>query len=86
MASAFTAMANTVASAFNSPVNQSASPVKDSKSLVCTVSPGRRIDYQEKFKQLDMLHGMFERGALTVSQFEKRKDAILTQLDSFESN
>ena len=86
MASAFTHMANTVASAFGSPaVEKGTSPIKDSPSFASTVSPGRRIDYQEKLlKQLDMLHAMFERGALTSSQFEKRRDSLLTQLDSLD--
>ena len=94
MASAFTNMANTVASAFtNHPVTQKEanSPNTPRKGDSCThrtvgVSPGRRIDYQDKlFNQIDMLHKMYERGALTSEQFEKRRELLLTQLDSLSA-
>ena len=87
MASAFTQMANTVASAFSSrAAEKGTSPQKNSPTFTSsTVSPGKRIDYQEKLlKQLDMLHAKFVRGALTSSQFEKRRDSLLTQLDSLD--
>ena len=87
MASAFTHMANTVASAFSNPSNKgNTSPHKEEFSKVPSViSPGRRIDYQDKlFKQLDLLHSMYDRGALTAHQFEKRRDALLAQLDSLD--
>ena len=41
---------------------------------------GRRIDYQEKMlNQVDLLHRMFKRGAIIADQFEKRKEALVTQ-------
>ena len=40
--------------------------------------PGRKIDLQAKlFSQIDMIHGMFERGAITTEQFEKRRCSLL---------
>ena len=50
------------------------------------ISPGRKIDYQEKLlNQVDLLHRMFERGAITADQFEKRIESLLTQLDSLSN-
>ena len=50
------------------------------------ISPGRKIDYQEKLlNQVDLLHRMFERGAITADQFEKRRESLLTQLDSLSN-
>ena len=47
------------------------------------MSPGRKIDLQAKlFSQIDMIHGMLERGAITTEQFEKRMCSLLTQLDN----
>ena len=83
MASAFTHMAHTVASAINPPVKAN-TPTKSphlSRSEV-GIAPGRRIELQEKlFKQIDMLHQMYERGAITSSQFEDRRESLLMQMD-----
>lgn len=49
------------------------------------ISPGRKIDLQEKLlKQVDLLHQMFERGAITVDQFELRRESIMKQLESLD--
>ena len=46
------------------------------------VSPGRLADLQGKFfGQLEQLHKLLERGALSEEQFEKRKQVILDRLD-----
>ena len=42
------------------------------------ISPGRKFDYQEKLlNQVDLLHRMFEQGAITADQFEKRREPFL---------
>lgn len=49
------------------------------------ISPGRKIDLQEKLlKQVDLLHQMFERGAITADQFELRRESIMKQLKSLD--
>ena len=49
------------------------------------ISPGRKIDLQEKLlKQVDLLHQMFERGAITADQFELRRESIMKQLESLD--
>jgi len=49
-------------------------------------SPGKRIEYQEKLlNQVDLLYKMFERGAIIQHQFEKRREVLLTQLDTLSS-
>ena len=49
------------------------------------ISPGKRIDLQQKlFNQLDLLHKIFERGALNVDQYEKRRDSLLAQMDNLK--
>ena len=78
MTSAFTHMANSVASAFSGLEGKAATSVSTptkvastSSSLPHGISPGRRIEVQEKlFNQIDMLHRMYEKGAITPSQFE----------------
>ena len=83
MASAFTNMANTVASAISPSVKRD-TPTKLPRLSHSEVgiSPGRRIELQEKlFKQIDMLHQMYERGAITASQFENRRESLLVQMD-----
>ncbi len=79
MACAFTTMANKVTSAFSSPSDHT-TPTKDlNKPTPSGMSPGRKIDLQAKlFSQIDMIHGMFERGAITTEQFEKRRCSLLT--------
>ena len=88
-ASAFTHMAKSVASAFSQPDNQKAhTPTKTISRLSHSqvgISPGKRIELQEKlFKQIDMLHNMYERGAITRSQFENRRDLLLAQMDKLD--
>ena len=83
MASAFTNTANTVASAISPSVKRDTptKPPRLSHSEV-GISPGRRIELQEKlFKQIDMLHQMYERGAIAASQFENRRESLLVQMD-----
>ena len=90
MTSAFTHMANTVASAFSPDTGPKrkvetsvSTPTKvATTSLEHGISPGRRIELQEKlFNQIDMLHKMYERGAITSSQFEIRRESLLSQID-----
>ena len=88
MASAFTTMANEVASALSPGPSSSlaTTPTKRPEAGSVGISPGRRIDLQAKlFAQIDMIHGMFGRGAITSEQFERRRSALLTQLDELES-
>lgn len=86
MASAFTTMAKSVATAFkpNLCTSEDSTPTKQSTALSGVgISPGRRIDLQQKLlNQLDMLHKIFERGALTSDQYEKRREDLLSQLDN----
>ena len=89
MASAFTHMANSVASAFSGPDGNTTTSVSTPTKVVTTsstlphgISPGRRIELQEKlFNQIDMLHRMYEKGAITSSQFETRRESLLSQMD-----
>ena len=89
MTSAFTHMANTVASAFNTEPEKKAAttcsvstPTKvatTSSSLEHGISPGRKIELQEKlFNQIDMLHRMY---AITSRQFETIRESLLSQMD-----
>ena len=78
MTSAFTHMANSVASAFSGPEGKAATSVSTptkvagTSSLPHGISPGRRIELQEKlFNQIDMLHRMYEKGAITPVYFLK---------------
>ena len=89
MASAFTTMANSVVTALkpdcmlSTPTKQ-APNLSEMSSSACSssISPAKRIDLQQKlFNQIDLLHRMFERGALT-SEYEKRRDDLLTQIDN----
>ena len=53
-----------------------------SSSLEHGISPGRKIELQEKlFNQIDMLHRMYERGVITFSQFKTRRESLLSQMD-----
>jgi len=82
MASAFTKMADSVASALTVKSQNEGPPLKESQDSV-GISPGKKIDYQAKLlSQIDLAHQMFERGAITTEQFEKRRDMLLGQLDS----
>ena len=45
------------------------------------ISPGRKIDLQEKLlKQVELLYKMFEHGAITADQFELRRESVMKQL------
>ena len=87
MASAFTKMADSVASAFTvkSQNDRPESTMKENQDSASSlgISPGKKIDYQAKLlSQIDLAHRMFECGAITMDQFEKRRDMLLGQLDS----
>lgn len=91
IANAVTNMAEKVALALNtSKSNETSSDKEKHSSTACAntgISPGKKIDYQEKLlNQVDLLHRMFERGAITVDQFEKRRESLLTQLDSLSNS
>ena len=50
------------------------------------VSPGRLADLQGNFfSQIEQLHKLYECGALSEDQFEKRKQVILERLDELAS-
>jgi len=49
------------------------------------ISPGRKIDMQGKLlQQLELIHNMFERGAVTTEQFELRKMSIMKQMEKLD--
>ena len=83
MTSAFTHMANSVALAFSGPDEKATTSVSTptkvattSSSLSHGISPGRRIELQERlFNQIDMLHRMYEKGAIT-SRNQKGESAF----------
>ena len=84
MSEAFTNMASTIASAFNKPTPSSPVSNKSTSSSQSEVgvSPGRLADLQGKFfNQIEQLHKLFDCGALSKEQFEKRKEVILDRLD-----
>ena len=82
MASVFTKMADSVASALTVKSQNEGSTLKESQDSA-GISPGKKIDYQAKLlSQIDLAHRMFERGAITTEQFEKRRNTLLGQLDS----
>lgn len=65
-----------------SPVSEGSASIRSSVGI----SPGRKIDLQDKLlKQLDLLHQIFERGAITVDQFELRRESIMKQLGTLDS-
>ena len=83
-------MAQTMASAFSSHDTEKATARESIPTKVATsssrlehgISPGRKIELQEKlFNQIDMLHKMYERGAITSSQFETRRENLFSQMD-----
>jgi len=84
MATAFTKMADSVLSVYTRSSSGTSESKKESteESSGIWISPGKRIDYQAKLlNQIDLAHKMFERGAITTEQFEKRRDMLLSQLD-----
>lgn len=65
----------------------SSSPSTPEKAVSSTVgiSPGRKIDMQGKLiQQLELIHNMFERGAVTIEQFEQRRMSIMKQLEKLD--
>ena len=84
-------MAMTIATAIKSPEAdvRKETPVTNtstsSTSSNVGISPGRKIDLQGKLlHQLELAHGMFERGTVTAEQFEKRRGSIMTQLERLD--
>ena len=96
MMNSFADMASSIASALKPSANESASmyqplnpsspkPGTSSTHSSVGISPGRKIDLQEKLlNQVDLLHKMFERGAITTNQFELRRDSVMKQLQSLD--
>ena len=85
IATAFTKMADSVSSVFTRPSSGMPESNKESTegSSGVGIALGKRIDYQAKLlNQIDLAHKMFERGAITTEQFEKRCDMLLSQLDA----
>ena len=88
MNEAFTNMATTLVSALNKPSPSSPISNKSTSSIQSEVgvSPGRLADLQGKFfTQIEQLHKLFDCGALSKEQFEKRKQVILDRLDELAS-
>lgn len=91
MMHSFATMASSIAGAIAKPSSTSQpstpaspEPTPPAHSSV-GISPGRKIDLQEKLlKQVDLLHQMFERGAITADQFELRRESIMKQLQSLD--
>ena len=78
------AMASVVADKVVSVLKVDRSPTRKDKEATdeSGMSPGKKIAYQEKLlNQIDQLHKMYERGAITGQQFEKRRDSLFNQLD-----
>ena len=90
MSEAFTNMATTLVTAFNKPTPPPSSPISNKGTSTIQsevgVSPGRLADLQGKFfTQIEQLHKLFDCGALSKEQFEKRKQVILDRLDELAS-
>ena len=50
-----------------------------------TLAKGRKIDLQGKLlHNLQVLHTMYEKGAITTPQFEKRQESLMQQLDALD--
>ena len=73
-------MAIQIATAIKSPQKANNNP-----SETTGISPGRKIDMQGKLlQQLELVHTMFEKGAITTEQFEKRRESLMTQLEKLD--
>ena len=91
MMHSFATMASSIAGAIAKPSSTSQpstptspEPTPPAHSSV-GISPGRKIDLEEKLlKQVDLLHQMFEHGAITADQFELRRESIMKQLQSLD--
>ena len=58
------------------------SGIATASSVSVGISPGRKIDMQGKLlQQLELVHNMFEREAITSDQFEKRRESVMKQLE-----
>ena len=84
-------MAMTIATAIKSPHAEKEPPAAASStsgspgSKSVGISPGRKIDLQDKLlRQMDMIHAMFERGAITAEQFERRRECTIKQLEQLD--
>ena len=54
-------------------------------SVSVGISPGWKIDMQGKLlQQLEFVHNMFEWGAITSDQFEKRRESVMKQLETLD--
>ena len=73
MATAFTSLANSVSAALQ-PMHGNQTPNTHFGGTDTTqISPGRKIDLQSKLlHNLQLLHFMYEKRALTTQQFDKR--------------
>lgn len=76
-------MALQIATAIKESPHKSSVPTTSSVSV--GISPGRKIDMQGKLlQQLELVHNMFERGAITSDQFEKRRESVMKQLETLD--
>lgn len=76
-----------IATALKSSSNQvCSSPSQGKDTAINTgISPGRKIDLQEKLlRQIELLHKMLESGAITPQQFEARRESVMKQLEQFD--
>jgi len=77
-------MAIQIATAIKSPHKSNNNSVSTS-SVPVGISPGQKIDMQGKLlQQLELVHNMFERGAITCDQFEKRRESVMKQLETLD--
>ena len=89
MMHSFANMATSIAGAISKSSHSSSNPASpegnaSTRSSV-GISPGRKIDLQEKLlKQVDLLHQMFEHGTITADQFKLRRESIMKQLESLD--
>ena len=68
------------------PMHGNQTPNRQARGTDTTaISPGRKIDLQEKLlHNLQLLHSMYEKGTVTTQQFEKHCDSLLQQLDGLD--
>ena len=65
--------------------SNSPSTPKKAVSPVVGISPGRKIDMQGKLlQQLELIHNMFEQGAITTEQLEICSVSIMKQLEKLD--
>ena len=87
----FANMASSIAGAIShssivpQPLNPTSPEAKSSTHSSVGISLGCKIDLQEKLlKQVDLLHQMFDHGAITADQFELRRKSIMKQLQNLD--